>query len=157
MPFLGLLLGYLSPHTSNHPPQTHSGLPDVIGVQADGCLHGEQGQHLWGGVEERSQKLGKVHRVNSHGPLPPLFLSASPHFPLTSTPPTHLHQVVLDNITHDPVLIKVTAATLRAEILLETNLDVGDVVPVPAVQCISTSGVQYSVAKKVAAGRSLRS
>ena len=38
----------------------------------------------------------------------------------------HLHEVVLHDITDDAKLVKVAPAPLRANVLLEADLDIGD-------------------------------
>ena len=43
----------------------------------------------------------------------------------------HLYEVVLHDVADDAELVKVAAAALRAERLLEADLHVADVVPVP--------------------------
>ena len=56
-----------------------------------------------------------------------------------------LEQVVLDDVADDAVLVEVPAPALRAEGLLEDDLDVGDVVAVP-------SGARKRFAKRIATG-----
>eukprot|EP00955_Chlamydomonas_euryale_P079968 363362-Chlamydomonas_euryale.AAC.16 len=44
----------------------------------------------------------------------------------------HLHEVVLHDVADNAVLVKVAAATLRTEVLLEDDLHVVDIVAIPA-------------------------